>query len=187
MLHWLKRQARNWKRHLGTLAIALTALLAVQAWQTRNVNTGHLSEAVLQTPVVLLMPGQAEQSLTFQTALQQLQDERKQPVALYLWADWCPICRTLRSTANSFSQDYPTLSIAMRSGPPSQVQRYLQQHQLTWPTLVDTSGALTRTLGFNAVPSFAIVTPKLELQTPTVGLTSSWGMRLRWWWAQLTR
>jgi thiol-disulfide isomerase/thioredoxin len=183
MLRWLRRQAQQWRSHLLTLLIALAAMLAVQAWQTRDVGTGALAPELLTQPVTLLWQGQA-QTTTLAEALARVRGDDELPVGLYVWADWCPVCRTMRGMADGFAQDHPMLSIAMRSGPNTQVQSYLQEHALNWPTLVDPSGALARALGFGAVPAFATVSANDELATPTVGLTSSWGMRLRWWWAR---
>lgn len=179
-----KRAARWLRGQWLTVLMAAVVFVGVQAWQTRHVATGAMSAELLASPVTLLQTGQEAQTMSLMAALEQVRGASDHPVAIYVWADWCPICRTIRSSADAFSQDHPTLSIAMRSGPAAKVDAYLSAQQLHWPTVVDESGALTRALGFTAVPAFAVVTPALQLTAPTVGLASGWGMRLRWWWAR---
>jgi len=175
----LRAWASHWKSHLGTLALFIAAMLAVQAWHTRHVAGGPLPAAALDAPVPVLA---ADGTLTHSTlglelaALQSAHPGRN--VGLYIWAEWRPICKTVQGTVNGITQDHPVLTVAMQSGPPEAVARYLRPRGLAWHTVVDPRSQVSGALGFGAVPAFAVVTPDGQLRWPTVGLSSGWGLRL---------
>lgn len=176
---WATGFRRDWKRHLGTLALFAGVMLAVQLWQTRSVSGGPLPDAALDTPLPVLAGGGLRQS-SLRAEIATLQ--RAHPgrnIGLYVWADWCPICKTIQGTVNGLTQDHPVITIAMQSGPPEKVARYMASRGLAWHTVVDPRSEIPEALGFGAVPAFAVITPEGELRWPTVGLTSGWGLRLR--------
>ena len=115
----------RWKNHLGTLLMVVGVFVAVQAWQTRDVPSG-------QAPDLRLTLLQPDGSSTNTTLAAWRQAHPGQPVGLYVWAEWCPICKTMEGSVTALSQDQPLLTIAMQSGPPGAVARVLQQRQLPW-------------------------------------------------------
>lgn len=171
---------RNWMRHLGTLVLFVGVLLAVQAWQTRHVAGGLLPTTALDAPLPVLDAGGTVRQSSLRAEIAALQRAHPgQNIGLYVWADWCPICRTIQGTVDGLTQDHPVITVAMQSGPPEKVARYLSVRGLAWHTVVDPRSAIAGALGFGAVPAFAVITPAGQLRWPTVGLTSSWGMRAR--------
>lgn len=169
---------QRWKSHLGSLLLVLGVFVAVQAWQTRDVPSGPAPDLAL----VVLQP---DGSTSATTLAAWRSGHPGQPVALHVWAQWCPICRTEESSITALSQDHPVLTIAMQSGPPAAVAGHLRQRQLPWSTAVDVDGQAARTLGFKAVPAFVVVDAQGRLRGASVGYTSEVGMRLRLWWARL--
>lgn len=185
LIAWTAGLRRDWRRHLGTVALFAGVLLAVQWWQTRHVEGGPLPAAALDAPLSVLDASGTVRHSSLRGELAALQ--RAHPgrnVGLYVWAQWCPICKTIQGTVDGLTADHPVITVAMQSGPPEQVSRYLDTRGLAWHTLVDPRSQLSRALGFGAVPAFAVITPQGELRWPTVGLTSGWGMRLRLWLAR---
>ena len=181
----LQAWALDWKNHLVTLAVLVAALLAVQAWQTRDVDSGPLPEALLRTPMPVLRADGSRHMSTLGAELAALQSAHPgRNVGLYVWAEWCPICQTIQGTVDGIAQDHPLLTVAMQSGPPEAVGRHLQSQGLAWPTVVDPRAQVSAALGFKAVPAFAVITPEGHLRWPTVGLSSGWGLRLRLWLAR---
>mgnify|MGYP006202375887 CR=1 FL=1 len=182
---WAAGLRRDWRRHLGTLALFAAVLLAVQAWQTRHVTGGPLPAAALDAPLPVLDARGALRQSSLRAELAALQRTHPgQNVGLYVWAEWCPICRTEEHSVTRLSRDHPVLTVAMQSGPPEAVGRYLRGRGLAWHTLVDPHAQVSGGLGFGAVPAFAVITPQGQLRWPTVGLSSGWGLRLRLWLAR---
>lgn len=185
LMGWARSLQRDWKRHLGTLALFAGVLLAVQLWQTRQVAGGPLPAAALDAPLPVLAQGGAMRMSSLRAELAELQRQHPgQNIGLYIWADWCPICKTIQGTVDRVAHDHPVITVAMQSGPPDKVARYLAANGLAWHTVVDARSAIPGALGFGAVPAFAVLTPQGDLRWPTVGLTSGWGMRARLWLAR---
>jgi thiol-disulfide isomerase/thioredoxin len=173
--HW----RAQWKSHLGTLLLVVLVFVGVQAWQTRHVPTGP-------APDLAFTLIQSDGSHVDATLADWRAQHPGQPVALHIWAEWCPICRTEEHSVTRLSRDWPVLTVAMQSGPPDAVARVLAKRELPWATAIDTRGALAQTLGFRTVPAFVVVDADGRLRSASVGYTSEIGMRLRQWWARLT-
>jgi thiol-disulfide isomerase/thioredoxin len=169
---------RQWKSHLGTVLLVLAVFIGVQAWQTRDVPSGPAPEFAF----TLLHPDGSRSSTTL---AEWRAAHPGQPLALHVWAEWCPICRTEEHSVTQLARDQPVLTIAMQSGPPDAVARVLAQRQLPWATAMDPRGDIARSLGFKAVPAFVVVDAKGQLRGASVGYTSEIGMRLRLWWARV--
>ena len=168
---------RDWKSHLGTLLMVLVVFAGAQAWMTRHVPTGPAPDLGL----TLIQPdgGRTDTTLAAWRAA-----HPGQPVALHVWADWCPICRTEEHSVTRLARDHPVLTVAMQSGPADKVQKVLAQRELPWATAVDPRSDIARALGVTSVPAFMVVDAQGRLRTPTAGYTSEVGMRLRLLWAR---
>lgn len=164
------------RSHLGTVVLMLAVFFGVQAWQTRGVAQGPLPDLSF----TLIERDGSRQTTTLAAWRER---HAGQPVALYLWAEWCPICKVQQPNVTDLAADVPLLSIAMQSGPADAVARVLAQRQLPWSTAVDPRGELSRALGFGSVPAFVVIDASGQLRLPTVGYTSEMGMRWRLWWA----
>lgn len=154
----------------------LAVFFGVQAWQTRAVPQSALPELAF----TLINADGSRETTTLAAWRERHPGE---PVALYLWAEWCPICKLQQPAMSTLVADTPVLTIAMQSGPPDAVARVLSQRQLRWPSAVDPRGELAKALGFGSVPAFVVIDAAGQLRTPTVGYTSGLGMRARLWWA----
>ena len=174
-MRWLR--GIRWRSHLGTLAIAVVVFTGVHLWQTRDVPTGRAPELSF---TLLSSDG----SRTETTLADWRTQHSGRSVALYMWAEWCPICKLQAHNVQSLlDAELPVLTIAMRSGSADQVARELKKRQQPWPTAIDTRGKLTQTLGFKAVPAYIVIDAKGDLRGSSVGYTSELGMRWRLWWA----
>jgi len=143
------------------LLVLLAALLALEAWLTRDAAHG---------------PAPALEGLAA--------GERAGMV--YFWGSWCPVCRAQQGAVDALSKKVPLLSVAMHSGDAAEIERYLRAHDLHWQTLADEQGAIARRWGVRGVPAIFIVDRQRQIRFVTRGYTSRWGLRLRLWWADHT-
>ena len=176
---------RRVARLLSTPSLILAVWLGVSAWQTRHIPAQAPSPHPVATPVIQGAPGAPQRTLTWEQALAEVRARAPgQPVAVYVWAEWCPICRASESTVTALAETHPVLTVAMQSGPPEAVARVQRQRSLPWTTAVDPDATLARQLGVQAVPAFMVLQPDGRLRLPSVGYTSGWGMRARLWLAR---
>jgi thiol-disulfide isomerase/thioredoxin len=170
---------RLWRRlhpHLGTIAFALVLFTGVHLWQTRDMPSGPAPELAF----ILLSP---DGSRTSTTLAQWRAQYPGKPVAIHVWAEWCPICKAEEHNVHRLVADHPVLTIAMQSGSADTVAKVLRQRQMPWQTAVDDNGELAQALGVKAVPAFLVVDANGQLRGASVGYTSEIGMRWRLWWA----
>lgn len=167
---------RHWRGAVWNLALVLAVVWAVNAWQTRDLPSGPapvlLSEVHAPDGVVVA------HSLAEWRAL-----HPGQPVAISIWAEWCPYCRMEQDSLTRVGQDWPVLHLIHRSGDATQVQRLLRQRHLPWHTMTDADGQLTKAWGLAVVPAFIVLDANGDMASAATGYTPEWGMRLRLWWA----
>lgn len=162
-----------WRSPAGTVLMVLCVLAGAHLWQTRHLPSGQVPDVVLQ-----LSSGESTTLAAWRAR------HPGQPVALHVWAEWCPICSAEEHNITRLQADWPVMTIAMQSGGTAQVQRLLGQRGLAWPTAVDESGALARSLGVQSVPALLVLDAQGRLRAASVGYTSKLGMRARLWWAR---
>jgi thiol:disulfide interchange protein len=167
--------AARWRGYLlQGLGIA-AVFWGVSIWQTRGVAEQFPAQAMLE---VQAPDGQVQPM----TLAQWRKEFGQRPVALHVWADWCPICKLEHDSVSRVASDWPVLTVAMKSGDAAQVGRFLRAKDLNWTAVVDANGELARALGVGAVPAWLVVDAQGQIRTPAVGYTTEWGMRLRLWW-----
>ncbi|MEZ7870590.1 MAG: redoxin domain-containing protein [Brachymonas denitrificans] len=150
--------------------------MAAHLWQTRNMASGQAPEVQFE---------RAASVGATHTLTQWRQQHAGEPVVLYFWATWCPICKLEQGSVDALVQKYPVLPIAMQSGPAATVATYEQKSGLRWNSAMDPQGDIARTFGVNSTPSFIILAPDGSISSRTVGLTSNWGLQLRLLWARI--
>lgn len=109
----------RWRRvglHLLTVLLVLSVVVAVNVWRTRDAPAG------MAPPIVgVLASGQ-------QITLDEFRAQHTgRPVALYFWAEWCPVCRAEAHVVTRVMKDYPVLTIASRT--PQRQRRRRTLHQ----------------------------------------------------------
>jgi len=114
-------------------------------------------------------------------SLSEMSQER--PLLVYVWATWCGVCRyTTPSVANLAEEGANVISVALRSGDAATLSQWLAQKHYALPTINDPEGKLARDWQVQVTPTLLFI-ERGEVKSITTGLTSSWGMRLRLWWA----
>lgn len=166
----------NWRSHALTLLIVVTITWGVNAWQTRQLPAGPAPDFAA---VLVGALGADRVSLEAWRA-----QHPGRAVALHFWAEWCPICRAEEGSISSVQQDWPVLTVAMRSGNEDQVARVLLQRRLPWSAAIDDDGRLAARYGLGSVPAFVVLDAQGRIRHASVGYTPELGMRLRLWLAQ---
>lgn len=113
-----------------------------------------------------------------------LSDYQGEALLIHFWATWCPICEFSRDGIERVAQDYQVISVATQSGSDAELLAYATEHNMN-PALIvnDEDGRLFQLYGARAVPADFIINAQGDVAFIEVGLSSSWGMRARLWWA----
>jgi thiol-disulfide isomerase/thioredoxin len=166
------QRRRRWHWSLDVV-LAVLVFIGVQAWLTRDVVRGALPS--LDAPLV------ASTSRDVQAWRAEV---GRDGFVLYVWATWCAVCKTIEGNVDRVARGAPVLTLAMQSGTPLDVAAELARRGLRWPTLVDGSGALSKSLGVDAVPTLIFVDRHGTVRSVTQGYTTELGIRARLWWTQ---
>lgn len=166
-----KTRAAKWRGYAINACLFVVIIFGVRAWQQRDMASG---------------PAPALQGLTLAGQPYTLPHHPPRPLLVHFWATWCPVCRTEQGTIAAIAHDRPdTITIAMQSGAPEEVARYMKEQGIAFPVLNDADGSLARAWGAHAVPASFIVAPDGEIRFVEVGYTTGLGLRLRLWLAGL--
>lgn len=112
-----------------------------------------------------------------QTSLNYFSQDRV--AIVYFWGTWCGICKYTSSSVEKLHQNHiPVISIALKSGDDTELKGYLNQNQLSFPTVNDSDGLITQQWNINVTPTFVLVKNGQMLHA-TTGISSYWGLRLR--------
>jgi cytochrome c biogenesis protein CcmG, thiol:disulfide interchange protein DsbE len=155
-------------QHWNMLLIA--ALLLGSSWiyitrdQTAGIITASQSYSAPSDSQAAAQVGAFAPSFTLPSTTGEqidLASLRGQVVLVNIWATWCPPCRAempaIQASYTSYrDQGFVVLAINQREDA-AVVQAYLDQHQLTIPTLLDTDGAVGALYQANALPSSFLI------------------------------
>ncbi|PID50242.1 MAG: protein disulfide oxidoreductase [Proteobacteria bacterium] len=169
-----RKRKSSRKRRWGVWGLELVVIIAVvfgvRAWQQRTLIDG-------------VAPAFDEMSLAGKAIV--LEDFKGRPVMLHFWSDWCSVCELEQLGINKIIEKWPVITVAYSSGEADEVQRYLEKRKLThWTVLVDNDGDLAKLYGVNGVPTTFVIDADGNIRFREVGLSSSWGLRLRLWLAE---
>jgi len=107
------------------------------------------------------------------------------PTLVHFWATWCPTCKIEAQNIQSLSKDYEVLTIAVSSKGDENIQRYLKEHNLNFKVFNDIDGAYARKFNISVFPTTLIYDKDKNVRFSEVGYTSTWGLTLRMWWANI--
>ena len=163
----------RWRRWLVEIILFAAILVAFQAWQLRATPSAGAAPDFSGTRG----DGSAFALSDYRAA------HPGQPVLLYFWADWCPVCRTTAGSVSSIAADWPVMTLATQSGDAAAVRRFMQEKGYQWPTLADADGQILQRYRLPGTPAFVVIAPDGNIRFVSVGYTSEIGLRLRLWWA----
>ena len=114
-------------------------------------------------------------------------DFKNKPLLIHFWATWCPTCKLEASNIQSLSKNFNVLTIAVNSGSNEKINAYLKEHDLNFKVINDEQGHLAREFSVQAYPTSFIYNKDNTLSFTEVGYTSTLGLKLRMWWASLSK
>jgi peroxiredoxin len=164
-------RAINWRNLAINLLVFIVVMAGIRFWQQRDIASG---------------PAPALQGTTLAGQPYKLPAHPVRPVLVHFWAAWCPICRTEQGAITAIAHDDPNvITIAMQSGKPEEVTRYMREQEIAFPVLNDADGSIAASWGVHAVPASFIISPDGQIKFVEVGYTTGIGLRLRLWLAGL--
>lgn len=166
----LSDKARARLRSAGWWLALIVVVVGVRAWQTRDTVSGEAPGIRAQT-----LGGDAIDLASF----------RGSAVAVHFWATWCGVCAAEKGNVESLASSGRVITVASASGGRGDVARYVREHQIAAPVVVDQSGALARAYGVAAYPTTFYIDPDGSIRHVEVGYTTTLGMRARLWLAGL--
>ncbi|MDO5768817.1 MAG: protein disulfide oxidoreductase [Psychrobacter sp.] len=109
-----------------------------------------------------------------------------QPVLVYFWGTWCPVCSVTSPTVNSLTQSsrYPVVTIAVKSGDNHELGAYLREHKFDFVTINDEDSKTFDDWQGQVTPSFVILKDGKMSQGLT-GIQPEWSLKLRLWLASV--
>lgn len=164
-----RRRLPGWVTALLWLVAFVSVPLLMDQWRHRD------APESLPPQVLLDLDG---------TRLDLHQMSREQPVLVYFWATWCPICRLVSPSVDALRDTHPVVTIALSSGTPEQVADYAAEHELGFRIVNDPDGHISRAWGVGVTPTLAVV-HRGEIRSMTSGVTTPPGISLRLWMSGL--
>ena len=111
--------------------------------------------------------------------------KKDKPLLLHFWATWCPTCKLEADNIQRLSKHYQVLSIAVKSGNNTAIEKYMQERGFDFAVVNDKDAALAHKFHINAFPTTFIYDKNHHLKFSEVGYTSTLGLYLRMLWVSL--
>jgi len=166
-----KSRLKKWSKELLYTALIIFIVSNVMSFlRSPDIKDKHLPEIS-----TILSNGELFSTLDF----------ADQPVMIHFWASWCPTCKIEATNIQAIADEYNVLTIAVKSGSATKINTYLKHNDLDYKVINDEQGALAQTFLVQAYPTTFIYNKDNELIFTEVGYTSTWGLKLRMWWASL--
>jgi len=146
------------------LLLAVALGWAIDAWRSQSLPAGS-------APKLIATSVQGEK-----IDLQALSQD--QPVILYFWAIWCPVCSAVTPSIDFMADYYPVVSVALSSGDDQRIRQYLRAKEYEVSVVNDPKGAISRDWTVSVTPTIFII-DKGEIRSVTTGFTSPFGIWLR--------
>ncbi|OGS96496.1 MAG: alkyl hydroperoxide reductase [Gallionellales bacterium RIFCSPLOWO2_02_FULL_57_47] len=162
-------RSKVWLRRVIEVLLVVALIAGIRAWQQRDIVSGAAPS----------MQGVLLDGKPFSLAA-----KPAQPVLVYFWATWCPVCRAEQGAIEAIAHDNPNvITVAMQSGSRDEVAKHLGEQGLSFAVVNDPDGRVSAAWGVHAVPASFIVDTDGQIRFVEIGYTTGVGLRLRLWLA----
>ena len=110
------------------------------------------------------------------------QMSQAEPVLVYFWASWCPVCRAVSPAVSALRDDHAVVTVALSSGSREQVLSFAREHDLGFVIVNDPGGDIGRTWNVRGTPTIAVLY-RGRITSMTSGITTPPGISMRLWLA----
>ena len=160
---------KTWLKKIGFFVILFLVIsYAVDTWRTKDIDRQSLT--VLQGTTI------NNESIDLKAL------SFEQPILMYFWGTWCPVCSVVSPSVDTISQYYPTYSIAMQSGDNDTLKAYMTAQKYQFTVINDDDNRITQSLGVHVTPLIMVI-DQGELVNYTTGYVSLFGLWWRITWA----
>lgn len=104
------------------------------------------------------------------------------PILIHFWATWCPICKVEAPNIQTISEHFEVLTIAVNS---KNIEEYLKENNVNFKVIDDKNNNYANKFNITVYPTTLIYDKNKNLIFSEVGYTSTIGLWLRLWWADL--
>lgn len=104
---------------------------------------------------------------------------KNKPIILHFWATWCPTCKFEAANIEKISKDYEVITIAVQSGSNQEIQKYLDENNLTFKVVNDEDSFYSRKFNIKAFPTTLIYDKDGKQKFSEVGYTTTAGLYSR--------
>lgn len=155
---------KYWLKQIAIFSVIFLIMnFAVDAWRTKDIDRQALPDI---------------QDMTINSEFVDLKAlSFEQPVLVYFWGTWCPVCSIVSPSVDTISQYFPTYSIAMQSGDNETLKAYMSSEDYQFKVINDDDNTIARSLGVQVTP-LVMVIDQGELVNFTTGYVSLFGL---WW------
>ena len=164
---------KRWRRVFLQLAALLVAVLAVHAWQTRDMLPA--GERIMAPPFLLADvagPSLASESLS------------GKPAVLYFFAPWCHVCAAsapqLRWFDRWFGDSTQVVLVALDYESPAEVSAWARAHEIGMPVLLGDPD-LAAAYRIRGYPTYYVLDSRGRIAGRDFGLSTVAGL----WWRSL--
>jgi thiol-disulfide isomerase/thioredoxin len=110
---------------------------------------------------------------------------KNKAILVHFWGTWCPVCKLEASNIDAISKSYEVITIAVDSKDNENIKKYLEDNNVNFKVHNDTQSKIANSYNIAVYPTSFIYDKNGKLIFTEVGYTSTLGLKLRMWWANL--
>ena len=171
-LAWQRFRSRFWLALAFDALVIMSLFLIVHAWQTRDL---PVNEPVPDS-LLARLDGSGIHSVV----------KRGEPGIVYFFAPWCFYCRSSIGNLDELVEEgrvaWATV-VALDYGDANEVQAFVEQTGISLPVLMGTRQTAAE-WGVRGVPTYFVIDSRGQINSRSVGYSTSIGMAVRNWMAQ---